>query len=90
LGKCQRDVRTLEFEASAKRDLARLPKADATDILIGIEAYVASGIGDVKKLKAYTPPTWRLRIGEFRVLYQRRESTIVITRIRDRRDVYRR
>jgi mRNA interferase RelE/StbE len=83
-------VKSLRFEASARRDLARLSETDARGVLEAIEAYVASGIGDVKKLKGYTPPTWRLRIGEFRVLYQRRESTIVITRIRDRRDVYRR
>jgi mRNA interferase RelE/StbE len=83
-------VKSLRFEASARRDLARLSETDARGVLEAIEAYVASGIGDVKKLKGYTPPTWRLRIGEFRVLYQRRESAIVITRIRDRRDVYRR
>jgi mRNA-degrading endonuclease RelE of RelBE toxin-antitoxin system len=82
-------MRQIRFQTSAKRDLARLPEPDAKDVLEAIEAYATSGIGDVKKLKGYKPPTWRLRVGRFRVLYQYRASTIVVTEISDRRDAYR-
>lgn len=54
-----------------------------------LEAYVATGFGDVKKLKGYKVPTWRLRVGRFRVLHQYRGSTIVVVGISDRRDAYR-
>jgi mRNA interferase RelE/StbE len=81
--------RSLQFESSAKRDLALLPAADARHVLEAIETYAASGIGDLKKLKGYKSPTWRLRVGRFRVLHQLRGSTIIITEISDRRDAYR-
>ena len=81
----------LRFTSSAERDLAGLTPSDASDVLKAIEVYANRGVGDVKKLKGYKPPTWRLRVGSFRVLYRRAEgSAIIVTAISNRRDVYRR
>lgn len=79
----------LRLERAARRDLARLPAADAAVVVDGIAAFAANGVGDVKKLHGYTPATWRLRIGRFRVLYHREGPLIVIVSIADRRDAYR-
>lgn len=39
-------------------------------------SYAASGTGDLKKLKGYKSPTWRLRGDCFRAFHQLRGSTI--------------
>lgn len=45
---------------------------------------------NIKKLKDYTPETWRYRIGSFRIFYAIDETkkTIIITSIRLRKDAY--
>jgi mRNA interferase RelE/StbE len=44
--------------------------------------------GDVKRLTNFTPE-YRLRIRDYRVLFEIEEETIVIYRIRHRREAYR-
>jgi len=80
---------TSKFTKSALRDLKRLEKADATAVLTAIDRLCASGHGDVVKMHATAVPTWRLRVGTFRVIYTRDRQTIWIERIGDRREVYR-
>jgi mRNA-degrading endonuclease RelE of RelBE toxin-antitoxin system len=58
-------------------------------VWIAIETFARTGVGDVKKLRDYDPPTWRLRVGRLRVLYRRDASTMIVERIVDRRDAYR-
>jgi mRNA interferase RelE/StbE len=43
---------------------------------------------DVKRLTNFTPE-YRLRIGDYRVLFEIEEETIIIYRIRHRREAYR-
>jgi mRNA-degrading endonuclease RelE of RelBE toxin-antitoxin system len=59
-----------ELTKAARRDLRRLAKSDAAAILDGIERFCESGVGNVKKLHDFKPPTWRLRVGRYRVLYR--------------------
>jgi mRNA interferase RelE/StbE len=44
--------------------------------------------GDVKRLTDFTPE-YRLRVGDYRILFEIEETTIIIYRIRHRRDAYR-
>ncbi len=46
---------------------------------------------NVKKLRAYSPDTWRYRIGKFRVFYaiDQEKKIIFILTIDDRKDAYR-
>ena len=39
----------------------------------------------IKRLKSFRPPVYRLRSGEFRVLYMIEEETIIVLRIIDRK-----
>ena len=58
-------------------------------ILHCVDRYLASRIGDVKKLK---PPLtgFRLRCGDYRVFFDLRdENTIQIAAVRHRREAYR-
>lgn len=58
-------------------------------ILYCLDRYLATRIGDVKKLK---PPLFgfRLRCGDYRLFFEPKgENSIEITGVRNRRDAYR-
>jgi mRNA interferase RelE/StbE len=46
---------------------------------------------NVKKLKGYTPDTWRYRIGDFRLFFliDKASRTVFLVSVDDRRDAYR-
>ncbi len=43
----------------------------------------------VKKLKGYRPPLYRLRAGDYRVLYRVSQQRVTVLRVIDRRDLER-
>jgi mRNA interferase RelE/StbE len=53
--------------------------------LAAIHRYAATGAGRVKPLSGVL----RLRVGNYRVLFDETEDTITIHRVRDRREAYR-
>jgi mRNA-degrading endonuclease RelE of RelBE toxin-antitoxin system len=44
--------------------------------------------GDLKKLKGSLKEYWRVRTGNYRVIFEINDGSIVIVRIRHRKDVY--
>lgn len=66
-----------------------MPAAAADGVLRTLQTFAETGVGDVKKLHGYRPPTWRLRIQDWRVLYRREDGRIVVRRILDRKQAYR-
>ncbi len=65
-----------------------LPSRIRTRVLARIEEMSDDLKGDVKRLTNFTPE-YRLRVGDFRVLFEIERETIVIYRIRHRREAYR-
>jgi mRNA interferase RelE/StbE len=78
----------VELKPKAEKDLKAMPKDDARimyDALLALE----NGLkGDIKKLTDYWPE-YRLRIGNWRALFEIEEDKIVVYRIRHRREAYR-
>jgi mRNA interferase RelE/StbE len=73
----------------AIKDLRRIQKKDATRIADALEKLVIDLTGNVKKLTNFTPE-YRLRVGNFRILFEiENEDNIVVYRIVHRRDAYR-
>jgi len=70
------------------RDIERLPSRIQAQVLARIEEMSDDLKGDVKRLTNFTPE-FRLRVGDYRVLFEVEEKTIVIYRIRHRREAYR-
>jgi mRNA-degrading endonuclease RelE of RelBE toxin-antitoxin system len=73
----------------ARADLRAIDRETAMQILYGVDRYLASRTGDVKKLK---PPFIgvRLRCGDYRAFFDvKDDNTIEITGVRNRRDAYR-
>jgi mRNA interferase RelE/StbE len=62
----------VDFASSARRDLVRLDKQDRERIVEALERLAAGDPrSDVKRLQGYREPTFRLRVGELRVIFAR-------------------
>jgi mRNA interferase RelE/StbE len=73
----------------AMKDLRRLPKQDATRIADAIERLADGLSGDVKRLTNFSLE-YRLRVGQYRVLFEiEKEQEIVVYRVVHRREAYR-
>ena len=78
----------IEFKPRAVKDIEAFSFTIQSRILARIEKMSDNLSGDVKRLTDFTPE-YRLRVGEYRVLFEIEGSTIVIYRIRHRREAYR-
>ncbi len=78
----------VRFKPRAVKDIERLPSRYQAQILARIEEMGNDLKGDVKRLTNFTPE-YRLRVGGYRVLFEVEEKTIIIYRIRHRREAYR-
>jgi mRNA interferase RelE/StbE len=78
----------VQFKPRAVRDIERLPSRIQAQVLARIEKMSNDLKGDVKRLTNFTPE-YRLRVGDYRVLFEIEKETIVIYRIRHRREAYR-
>ena len=78
----------VRFNSSALKQLRKLPKQAQQRIIDKITA-----LGDdprpasCRKLKA-RENQWRLRVGDYRIIYTIEDEMVMIVRVGDRRDVY--
>ena len=77
----------LEIKEEARQQLRALPKEQRRNIGWRIEALQDDLAGDVKKLAARTQE-YRLRIGNFRVLFVLEADLISVYAVRDRKEAY--
>lgn len=78
----------IQFKPRAFKDLQTLPKATQRRIVAKIEELAEDMAGDVKRLTSFTPE-YRLRVGEYRILFEVEGSSIIMYRILHRKDAYR-
>ncbi len=82
----------IEWKPSALRELKRIDRQVIPRIIRAVEGLADDPFAaGVRKLQG-AQHTYRLRVGEHRVVYEVVEAkpTVVIIRVRHRRDVYRR
>ncbi len=73
----------------ARKDLHRIPKPDAARVVDALGRLEDDLTGDVKRLTAFAPE-YRLRVGDYRVLFEIDETNrVVVYRVRHRRESYR-
>ena len=77
----------IEFKPRAVKDLKDLPKAHSRRVMARIEALRHDLAGDVKKLTNFTPE-YRLRVGDYRVLFEVEGGSVVVYRVLHRREAY--
>ena len=78
----------IHFKPQSVKDFEALSLKFQKSILARIEDMSDNLHGDVKRLTDFTTE-YRLRIGDYRVLFEIEKDSIIIYRIRHRRDAYR-
>jgi mRNA-degrading endonuclease RelE of RelBE toxin-antitoxin system len=73
----------------AKGDLRAIDQVAALRILRTMARYLATGEGDVKRLKDIEPPEFRLRVGDYRVRFHDLGDSVLVLAVKHRRDAYR-
>ncbi len=79
-------MKTVRYTADALKDLRKL-RSDAAAIMAKIARYAETGAGDVKALVAQGG-TKRIRIGDFRAIFEETADLITVTKIGHRREIY--
>ncbi len=74
---------------SARAELRGVDRETAVRILRGLTRHGETGEGDIKALSGEWNGYFRLRVGDFRVIFQAAPDEITIVRVRHRSDVYR-
>lgn len=80
-------VYAVHFKPKSLKDGRTIPKKDLKSIFEKIEYMRKDLRGDVKRLTNFTPE-YRLRIGNYRVLFEVENGEIVIYRIVNRKEAY--
>lgn len=82
--------RQVHWSDEARADVRTIDRETALELLKGLARYLATGAGDVKQLRGFKPPRYRLRLGDWRVIFRTRGAdAIEIIRVRNRREAYR-
>jgi mRNA interferase RelE/StbE len=79
---------SIEFKRTAVKDLEKIIPKEANKIIEKIKTLENGLNGDIKKLTNFTPE-YRLRIGNFRILFETNNNKIIIYRIKHRKESYR-
>jgi mRNA interferase RelE/StbE len=79
---------TIEFKPKAIKDLDSLQPEIAQRIVEKVSRLSQNLEGDVKRLTNFTPE-YRLRVGDYRVLFEVEGHRVIVYRVRHRREVYR-
>jgi len=78
----------IELKPRAIKDLKSMAKQEARKITGKMMDLERGLIGDIKRLTNFTPE-YRLRVGDYRVLFEVEDDKIVIYRIKHRKEAYR-
>jgi mRNA interferase RelE/StbE len=78
----------VQFKPRAVKDIQRMSARMQSQVLAQIEAMSDNLRGDVKRLTSCTQE-YRLRVGDYRVLFEIEGKSIVVYRVRHRREAYR-
>jgi mRNA interferase RelE/StbE len=78
----------IELKERAIKDLKSMPKQDAQRIVKKIKVLENGLSGDIKRLTNFTPE-YRMRVGDYRVLFEIEESMVTVYRIKHRKEAYR-
>lgn len=80
-------VYAIFFRTQAQKDLQHIHPQEQARIMQKVEALKDNLTGDIKRLTNFTPE-YRLRVGNFRVLFEVPGQMVIICRIKHRREAY--
>lgn len=79
----------IEYDPKAVKQLQKLDKSIAKDILDGIEEFASNPIlTKIKKLKTPFDGAYRLRLGDYRIIFYQEDDLMLISKIEHRKQIY--
>jgi mRNA interferase RelE/StbE len=79
----------IEINIKAYKDLNNIPRNDSIKILRGIKGLIMfPKVSNIKKLSNFSP-SYRKRVGNYRVLFDKTDDKIIVYRILHRKESYR-
>ncbi|MBU1658507.1 type II toxin-antitoxin system RelE/ParE family toxin [bacterium] len=79
----------IEYDPKALKQLKKLDKSVAVLLLDGIEEFASNPtLTKIKKLKTPFDGAYRLRVGNYRVVFYQEDNLMLISKIAHRKDVY--
>jgi mRNA interferase RelE/StbE len=79
----------IEWLEEAKADVRRLDRATAMHVFDGILHHARTGGGNIEPLHGDMASAFRLRLGDYRVLFTLQDDAMRIFGVRHRREAYR-
>jgi mRNA interferase RelE/StbE len=78
------------FSEEARADVRAIDRETALRLLKALARFLETDAGNVKRLQGFDPPQYRLRVGDWRLLFRKsHDDTIEVLRVRNRREAYR-
>jgi mRNA interferase RelE/StbE len=78
----------IKIQNSAKKDLKKLENSTALKLLNAIKHLQNfPNVANIKKLKNHQP-AFRLRVGDYRILFDVEDDLIIVARIKHRKEAY--
>ncbi|MCC6736019.1 MAG: type II toxin-antitoxin system RelE/ParE family toxin [Bauldia sp.] len=81
-------MKTVSYRPNAIRQMSGLPPDIRDRINAKVVRYAATGAGDVKALKG--APSSRLRVGDYRIVFDETAVEVLVLAVAHRSEVYRR
>ena len=78
----------IEYKASVERDLRRIDKKEVNRILKKIEKVLNADPDKGLPLKGDYTGLYKLRVGDYRVVYSKSKNRFLVLRIRHRKKAY--
>jgi len=82
-------VKEIRFQLHMPAEIRAIDQSTALTILKATHRYAETGTGHTKALSGAFQGLVRLRVGNYRVLFDESEDSITVHLIRDRRNTYR-
>lgn len=81
----------IHWRSSTKKDLRRIPRDDVSRILSSVMKLAEEPLPHGSEKLAGADHTYRVRVGDYRVVYEllRATNAVQIQRVRHRKDAYR-
>jgi mRNA interferase RelE/StbE len=81
---------SIEWKSASAKELRKLPKPVIARVVAAVEALAGDPRPDGVRKLAGSENTYRIRVGEYRVVYNifDRRLVVEVVRVRDRKDVY--
>jgi mRNA interferase RelE/StbE len=78
----------VELKPKAEKDLKAIPSSDRERVVERLRWLEDDLRGDIKKLSNHIPE-YRMRVGDWRVLFEIADDQVIVYRILHRREAYR-